>query len=129
MRVLYSSSTVAAGLRSQAPNATSVAPTTRGIAARRWRRGEVGMAEICGAAGRGIRHDLGRHLPPEVVPRSCSPAAPQPLSPASGFQHDLFAVVFLVVEHPVALGGLIEGHAVRDDERRVDVSALDALEE
>jgi hypothetical protein len=33
----------------------------------------------------------------------------------SGRQHDLATVVLLVVEHAVAVGGLIQRHAVADD--------------
>src|SRR3954451_2978373 len=44
-------------------------------------------------------------------------------------QHDLLAVVFLVAEHPVAFGRILEGHAMRDDEARVDLAPFHPLEQ
>ena len=45
----------------------------------------------------------------------------------SGLEHDLHALVLLVLEGLVAVGGLAELEPVRDDEARVDVAVADAL--
>ena len=47
----------------------------------------------------------------------------------SRLQHYLNALVFLVAEDAVAVGGVIELHMVGDDERGFDVAVLDAFEQ
>src|SRR5688500_12891027 len=49
-----------------------------------------------------------------------APARARLLTSALRLQHDLLAVVFLVVEDAVAFRGILELQAVRDDERRVE---------
>src|SRR5215207_9490247 len=44
-------------------------------------------------------------------------------------EHDLDAVVHLVVEDVEAVRRVVEPHAVRDDERRVDLAVLDVAEQ
>src|SRR5437899_5257624 len=46
-----------------------------------------------------------------------------------GRQHDLDAFVLLVAEHAISGRRLVEAHAVRDDEARIDVALRKALEQ
>src|SRR4051812_5191201 len=46
-----------------------------------------------------------------------------------GLQHDLDAVVLLVPERLVCASSVLEREAVRDDERRVDLTPLHPLEQ
>src|SRR5436305_175657 len=71
------------------------------------------------------------------MPRSCCATASARYACCYGFtiysvlrlQHDLDAVVFLVVEEPVAIGRVIEAQAMRDDEARIDLAVLDAFQQ
>src|SRR4051794_13764574 len=44
-------------------------------------------------------------------------------------EHDLFAVVLLIAEHPVAFRRVFERHAMRDDEARIDLALFHTLEQ
>src|SRR5215207_9261986 len=54
---------------------------------------------------------------------------PGPRFISSGFEDDLLAVFLLVLEDVVAVRGLVERQGVGDDPGRVDLAALDALQE
>ncbi len=68
-----------------------------------------------------------------------TPGAGRPRSPPergdraggrrSGLEHDLLAAVLLVLEQVVAVRRLLERQGVRDDPRRVELAALDPLEQ
>jgi len=47
----------------------------------------------------------------------------------SGLQHDLGAVVVLVLEHLISRWRVVEREVVRDDEAGVDLAGLDPLEQ
>ncbi|OMP13419.1 hypothetical protein COLO4_01719 [Corchorus olitorius] len=47
----------------------------------------------------------------------------------AGFEHDLGDFVLVVVEHLVALGGILQAHAVRNEKGRVDLTLDDRVEQ
>src|SRR5258708_39043294 len=49
--------------------------------------------------------------------------------PSIRIQHDLDTLIFLIQKHPVSLRRLVEPHMMRDDEARVDLPVLDAIEQ